>query len=96
MFNHCALTIRNPFWIDVVNSFLKYNTIDQVEDVLNAPLWFNSELYGENFFIKQWYEKGIIRNIIDLINENGTFYDFDEFKTVFNIYEVPFKIFKGY
>ena len=38
---NCALTLRNPFWIDVVNSwkaFLKCNTIVQIEDVLNAPI----------------------------------------------------------
>ena len=34
--------------------------------------------------MKQWYEE-VIRNIIDLIIENGTFHDYDEFKTVFNI-----------
>ena len=52
----CALTLRNRFWIDVVNSwktFLKCNAIDQVEDVLTAPIWLNSELYhGELLFHK--------------------------------------------
>lgn len=57
----------------------------QIEDILNAPIWFNSELlHGENFYIKHWYEKGI-RSITDLIKENGAFYDFNEFKTVYNV-----------
>ena len=52
---------------------------------LNSPIWFNSEMqHGGKFFIKNWYEKGI-RNIVDLVNENGVFYDFNQFKTLFNV-----------
>lgn len=84
----CAVSLRNLFWIEVLNSwktFLKCNSVNQIEDVLNSPIWFNSEMHhGENFYIKNWYRKGI-RNITDLINENGMFYDFNEFKTVFNV-----------
>ena len=40
--------------------------------------------HGGKFFIKNWYEKGT-RNIVDLINENGVFYDFNQFKTLFNV-----------
>ena len=40
--------------------------------------------HGGKFFIKNWYEKGI-RNIVDLVNENGVFYDFNQFKTLFNV-----------
>ncbi|MCG7876954.1 MAG: reverse transcriptase family protein, partial [Candidatus Thiodiazotropha endolucinida] len=63
---HCASNLRNPFWIDVLNSwkgFLQCNTANQVEDVLQSPIWLNSELqHGEKFIIKNWYQKGI-RNI---------------------------------
>lgn len=78
---HCVLNLSNPFWIDVVNSwraFLKCNTTVQVKDVLNASICFSF------FIITQRYEKGI-RNIIDLFKENDTFYDFNIFKTVFDI-----------
>lgn len=85
----CIINLSNPFWIDVISSwkafYKKCDTTVQIEDILNTPIWFNSELHhGENFYIKQWYEKGI-RNKTDLITENGTFYDFNEFKTVYNI-----------
>ena len=84
----CASNLSNPFWIDVLNSwkaFLKCNPASQTEDVLNSPIWFNSEMqHGGKFFIKNWYEKGI-RNIVDLVNENGVFYDFNQFKTLFNV-----------
>ena len=84
----CASNLSNPFWIDVLNSwkaFLKCNPTSQIEDVLNSPIWFNSEMqHGEKFFIKNSYEKGI-RNIVGLINENRVFYDFNQFKTLFNV-----------
>ena len=84
----CASNLRNPFWIDVLNSwkaFLKCNPASQIEDVLNSPIRFNSEMqHGEKFFIKNWYGKGI-RNNVDLINENGVFYDFNQFKTLFDV-----------
>ena len=84
----CASNLSNPFWIDVLNSwkaFLKCNPASQTEDVLNSPIWFNSEMqHGGKFFIKNWYEKGI-KNIVDLVNENGVFYDFNQFKTLFNV-----------
>lgn len=86
---HCISNLNNPFWIDVISSwkvfYKKCDETIQIEDILNAPIWFNSELlHGENFYIKQWYEKGI-RSITDLIKENGAFYDFNEFKTVYNV-----------
>ena len=55
--------------------FKKCNPASQIEDVLNSPIWFHSEMqHGGKFFIKNWYEKGI-RTIVDLINEYGVFYD---------------------
>ena len=88
--NLCASNLSNPFWIDVlhVNSwkaFLKCNPASQLEIVFNSPIWFNSEMqHGEKFFIKNWYEKGIW-NIVNLINDNGGFYDFNQFKSLFNV-----------
>ena len=85
---HCASNLRNPFWIDLLSSwksFLKCKTASNIKDVLYSPIWFNSELqHGENLIIKNWYQIGI-RNIIDLINDNETFYDFNQFKTLFNV-----------
>ena len=67
----CASNLSNPFWIDVLNSwkaFLKCNPASQTEDVLNSPIWFNSDMqHGKKVFIKNWYEKGI-RNIVYLVN----------------------------
>ena len=94
---HWASNLRNPFWIDLLNSwksFLKCNTASHIEDVLYLPIWINSELqHGENLNIKNWYQKGR-RNITDLINDYGTFYDFNQFKTLFNV-RVTFFDFQG-
>ena len=35
-------------------------------------------------FIKNWYEKGV-RTIVGLLNYNGDFYAFDEFKGMFSV-----------
>ena len=64
---------------------LKCNPASQIEDVLNSPIWFNSEMqHSEKNLHQNWYEKGI-RNIVDPINDNGVFYDFNQFKTLFNV-----------
>ena len=67
----CASNLSNPFWIDVLNSwkaFLKCYPASQTEDVLNSPIWFNSEMhYGGKFFIRIWYEKGIRMQLILLM-----------------------------
>lgn len=80
--------INNPFWIDILQSwrfFCKSVKVESLEHILYSPIWLNSSLnQGHTLFIKQWYDKGI-RNVIDLLNENGRFYEFEEFKQVYNI-----------
>ena len=46
----------------------------------------NNQKFSGNrsFFIKDWYDKGI-RNIIDIINENGLIYAFEDLKHKYNI-----------
>ena len=36
-------------------------------------------------YIREWYDKGI-RNIIDLMNLDGNFYQLDELKEKYNVY----------
>ena len=50
--------------------------IKELEVIFNCPLWANLHVnYSGSFFIKDKYHKGI-RNIMDIINENGLFCDF--------------------
>lgn len=75
--------IRNHFFKDTLhgwNIFCKAVPIENVEDILCSPIWFNSNFnQGHNLFIKEWYDKGI-RNIVDLLDNEGKFYQFNDFR----------------
>ena len=83
-----ANEILNPFWKDTLKSwkhFCKQVEVDTLEDILNSPLWLNSHLpHSQNMYIKEWYDKGV-RNISDLIDSDGNFYQLEELKTTYNI-----------
>ena len=75
-----ALTnMVNPFWKDILNDWTSFcNSIDieNTQDILDSPLWYNKKLInGNNFCIYEWYRKGI-RHVSDLLDEQGNIYDF--------------------
>ena len=80
--------IQNPFWRDILTdwgSFCDCINIEKVQDILNAPLWYNKKLInGHSFFINEWYKKGI-RQVSDLLNEQGNMFDFEALKTRYGI-----------
>ena len=80
--------IDNPFWKELLQIwayFCKCFKVESVFQILNSPLWFNSNLTnGDYFYIKDWYNKGL-RHVSDLINEHGNFYEFDAVKTRYNL-----------
>lgn len=49
--------LMNPFWKDLViswNHFCKAVRIETQEDILNCPVWFNSNMNkGQNLYIKE-------------------------------------------
>ena len=54
--------------------------IDTLNKTIYSPLWGNSLINGNgNYIINEWYNKGI-RNVIDLIDENGQFYEFQGYR----------------
>lgn len=83
-----AEEVRNPFWKDTLQSwksFCRNVSVETLEDILSSPIWYNSKLsQGQNLFIKEWHDKGI-HNIVDLLNMEGTFYTFDDFKEKYNV-----------
>ena len=80
--------IGNPFLKDTLQSlkiFCKTVLIETVEDMLCSPNWFNSKFnQGQNLFIKEWYDKRI-RNIVDLLDNEGNFYQYNDLKNKYNI-----------
>ena len=65
--------------------FINSMKIKELEEIVYCPLWKNSHVsFNESLFIKDWYDK-FIRNIMDIINENGLFCDLVELKRRYNI-----------
>lgn len=83
-----AKLVQNPFWKDVLLSwanFCKKLKIETINSILYSPLWFNTNfINGKNLYINDWYNKGV-RNINDILDENGNFYDFDILKERYGI-----------
>ena len=77
----------NPFWKGLLlswASFCEIFKIENVKQVLDSPIWYNSKLSrGRSFYSKNWFEKGI-RLISDLIDENGNIYQFERFKDIWS------------
>ena len=81
--------MTNPFWKEILQHWKEFCDLVSVETVcqiLNSPLWYNKTLtQGINYFIKNWYEKGI-RLVSDLLDQNGIFfYNFETFKTTYGV-----------
>ena len=80
--------IVNPFWKELLKNwvyFCKCIKVDSIFTVSNSPLWFNNNLRnGDNFYIRDWYNKGI-RHISDILDEHGNIYQFDGLKTRYNL-----------
>ena len=81
--------LRNPFWKNVLESWVKYlrsYKIDSLVKVMYSPLWGNSQIHeNKNHIINEWYTKGI-RNVMDLIDGDGSMYDFQKLKDVYEIH----------
>ena len=45
-----------------------------------SPLWGNTQIN----IVNEWYNKGL-RNVMDLIDENGLIYEFQELKQMYDI-----------
>ena len=74
-------TLNNQFWKDVLKSFLDMNYKTEIceEQILKSPLFYNRNIKIDRkyVFYKTWYDKGI-RFVNDLVNQNGSFYSYQE------------------
>ena len=77
--------LRNPFWNNILESWVKYLRSYKINS-LYSPLWGNSQIHdNKNHIINEWYIK-CIRNVMDLIYEDGSMYDFQKLKDVYDIH----------
>ena len=66
------IKILNPFAQDVFECWKTMLTISQIqsiEDILKAPLWYNSLIWDQPFYFPNWLCKGVI-TISDVISNN--------------------------
>ena len=74
---------------NVLESWVKYLRsckIGSLVKVMYSPLWGNSQIHeNKNHIINEWYIEGI-RNVMVVIDEDGSMYDFQKLKDVYEIY----------
>ena len=81
-----TLNVINPFWRDFSKAwshFCNVCDIDSIQQILDYPIWFNTNLNQKNFFINDWCKTGVT-NIADLLDEQGNFYQFETFKRIYS------------
>ena len=80
--------IDNPFWKDVLSSWINYCDkleVENVKQVFDSPIWYNSNMTrGRTFYINDWFRKGV-RLMSDLVDSNGNIYQFERFKKVYGV-----------
>ena len=76
------INIKNPFWIDVFNSWIKYNEKLVVDDefILKSPIFYNKNILigGQTIYYDKWLKNGV-RFIKYLLKDNGEFFSYQEF-----------------
>ena len=81
--------IKNKFWIDVLHAYsdiLQLTGENTEHFVLSSPIFYNNKIMIGNqpIYIKKWDQQGI-KNINDLLHENGEFLSQDEFEHTYDI-----------
>ena len=79
--------ITNNFWIDVFKAWdtlCNEQTTHSYEELLSAPLWYNTKLSIETMYFPNWYRKGIIL-ISDVLDVDGSFFTIEKIKKVYSL-----------
>ena len=73
---------KNPFWIDVFQSWIEYNEKLGVDDefILKSPIFYNKNILigGQTIYYDKWFKIGV-RFSNDLIKGKGEFFSYQEF-----------------
>ena len=87
--NDVQKKIKNKFWIDVLRAYsdvLQLNGENTEYYILSSPIFHNNNITigSKPIYIQEWDQKGV-KNINDLVYDNGEFLLQDEFEHAFNI-----------
>ena len=76
------INVTNSFWIDVFQSWIKYNEKLAVDDefILKSPIFYNKNILigGQIIYYYKWFKNGV-RFINDLVKDNGEFFSYQDF-----------------
>lgn len=79
--------LQNPFWENLMtiwSEFCRIVPIDNIDQVLESPIWYNEHIDHGRLFLKNWFDNGI-RVIYDIIDKNGAFYTFEQLQAMYNV-----------
>ena len=79
--------LQNPFWKDLMHVWAEFCRIVPVEDInqiIESPLWFNDNIGRGKIFFKNWHDKGI-RTISDILSQTGDIYTLEQLKSNYSI-----------
>ena len=79
--------LQNPFWKDLMHVWAEFCKIVPVEDInqiIESPLWYNDNIGRGKIFFKNWHDKGI-RMISDILSQTGEIYTLEQLKTIYGI-----------
>ena len=59
--------------------------MESIKQIICSRLWFNNNVIrGQNVYINNWFKRGI-EQILDLLDINGNFYQFDVLREMYGI-----------
>ena len=85
-------TIKNKFWIDVFQAWIElHNTGTESDITADACLFYNPVIHvgGKMFFKKVLYDNNI-RHINDIIEEDGTLFNYEKFCAIYPNVKINF------
>ena len=86
-------TLKNAFWIDVFNAWLDLGQKDGLTDKAkgNTPLFFNPNIrIGRKTYFNKNMFKHNIHFVNDILHEDGTFYTYENFSTIYPHVKINF------
>ena len=65
--------VQNEFWKNVLDSWVSVSQLQTIKtriDILSSPLWYNPLISKYNFYLSDWFKRGIIY-VRDMLDNTG-------------------------
>ena len=64
--------------------FCRIVPVEDINQIIESPLWFNDNIGRGKIFFKNWHDKGI-RTISDILSQTGDIYTLEQLKANYSI-----------